>query len=45
MSARSRKALRVIMLVLATVTVTTAAAGGPVEGNVAAYAQDILNGQ
>lgn len=44
MSARSGKALRIIMLVLAVVSVTAAATNGPVEGSLAAWTRQLISG-
>lgn len=44
MSARSGKALRIIMLVLAAVIVTAAATNGPVEGSLAAWTRQLISG-
>lgn len=44
MSARSGKALRIVMLVLAVVSVTAAATNGPVEGSLAAWTRQLITG-
>lgn len=44
MSARSGKALRIIMLVLAVLSVTAAATNGPVEGSLAAWTRQLISG-